>query len=487
MFDSLTKTFDTVRRRFAGKSKLTESNISDALREVRVALLEADVNFLVCKDFIAACRERAMGGEVTKGVSPGDQFIKSIHDTLVDLMGPEDPSIDWQDGKPTVVLMAGLQGSGKTTTCGKLAKKFLAEGKKPMLVAADVQRPAAIEQLKVLGGQVGVPVHAEVGGQPPVICRNALAEAAKQGCDVVILDTAGRLHIDKDLMNEVSDIAKQTSPHEIFLVLDSNTGQDAVNSAKEFNETLELTGVIMTKLDSGNRGGAALSVKKVTGKPIKFIGIGEKLDNLAVFHPARMADRILGMGDVVSLVERAQDAIDEEDAEKAAKQLMAGTFTFDDFLNMLQMIKNMGPVKDLLKMVPGMGANMAALDGLDDKEFYRSEAIIQSMTAHERVHPEILNMSRRERVAKGSGVTVEQVHNLVRGFKQMRNQMKDMRKGGMFGKMMNPMKALKKDKMKEVAKLESEGKSILGMPEFKSMRKKPGARGSGKKRKNKRK
>ena len=470
MFDSLTKTFDAVRRRFTGKAKLTEDNISEALREVRVALLEADVNFQVCKSFITKVRNLALGAEVIKGVSPGDQFIKCIHDTLVELMGPEDPDIAWPKDGPMVVMMAGLQGSGKTTTCGKLAKKFLSEGKKGMLVAADVQRPAAIEQLKVLGQQVGVEVFAEPGGQPPAICQKAVAEATEKGLDVVILDTAGRLHVDDALMTEVSEIAKRTSPQEIFLVLDANTGQDAVNSAKEFNARLELSGIVMTKLDSGTRGGAALSVKDVTGKPIKFIGTGEKLEKLDVFHPERMADRILGMGDVVSLVEKAQDAIDEEEAEKTAKQLMAGTFTFDDFLRMLQMMKSMGPVKDLLKMIPGMGAQTQALDQLDDKEFYRAEAIIQSMTPQERNHPEILNMSRRERVSKGSGVTLEQVHNLVRGFKQMGSQMKQMRKMGMLGKMMDPMKAVKKEKMKEIQQLESEGKSVLGLPEFKSMR-----------------
>ena len=470
MFDTLTKTFDSVRRRFAGRSKLTESNIQEALREVRVALLEADVNFKVCKSFVASIQERALGQQVVKGINPGDQFIKSIHEGLVELMGPEDPDIAWASETPTVIMMAGLQGSGKTTTCGKLARRFLSEGKKPMLVAADVQRPAAIEQLKVLGEQVGVPVHAEVGGSPPEICARAVAAATEQGQDVVILDTAGRLHVDKELMDEVSRIAGLTSPHEIFLVLDANTGQDAVNSAAEFNARLELSGVIMTKLDSGTRGGAALSVKEVTGKPIKFVGVGEKLDKLERFHPDRMADRILGMGDVVSLVEKAQEAIDEEEAEKAAKQLLTGSFNFHDFLQMLQMLKNMGPMKDLLKMIPGMSAQNDALENMDEKELYRSEAMIQSMTPQERVHPEILNMSRRERVARGAGVEIQQVHNLVRGFKQMRVQMKDMKKSGMLGRMMNPMKALEKEKTKEIKNLEQEGKSVLELPAFKDFR-----------------
>lgn len=407
---------------------------------------------------------------MVKGVNPGDQFIKCIHEGLVELMGPEDPAIAWQPGAPTVVMMAGLQGSGKTTTCGKLARRFKADGKSPLLVAADVQRPAAIEQLKVIGQQIEVPVHAVPGGSPPAICAEALQRARDDGHDVVILDTAGRLHIDQDLMDEVSEIAKKTTPDEIFLVLDANTGQDAVNSAKEFNARLELSGVIMTKLDSGTRGGAALSVKKVVGKPIKFIGVGEKLDNLEEFHPARMADRILGMGDVVSLVEKAEAAIDEEEAEKAAKQLLTGTFTFEDFRSMLEMMKGMGPVKDLLKMVPGMGSKMAAFDDLEDRDFYKSGYIIDSMTAQERMKPEILNMSRRERVARGAGVEVQDVHNLVRGLKQMRSQMKNMKKmGGMFG--MDPMKALKKDQKKKVKQLEEEGGSVLDLPAFRDDRK----------------
>ncbi len=485
MFDSLTKTFDAVRRRFAGKSKLTEANINEALGEVRTALLEADVNFSVCKDFLTNVRERALGAEVLPGVSPGDQFIKSIHDALVELMGPEDPSICWRKDGPTVILMAGLQGSGKTTTCGKLAFKFKAEGRKPLLVAADVQRPAAIEQLQVLGEQVGVPVHAEPGAAPPDICERAVAKAAELGADTVILDTAGRLHIDEDLMNEVSRIAEKTHPDEVFLVLDANTGQDAVNSAEEFDKTLALTGVVLTKLDSGTRGGAALSVKRVTGKPIKFIGVGEKLDKLESFHPARMADRILGMGDVVSLVEKAQDAIDEESAEKAARQLLLGQFNFEDFRRLMQMVRSMGPIKDLLKMVPGMAAKSEMLDQLDERQFDRSEAIISSMTPQERVHPEILNMSRRERIARGAGVDVQHVHHLVRSLKQMGSQMKMMKKSGMMGRFMDPMKTLKKEQKRDLKRMSAEGRSVLELPAFKPTRlaRKGGAKSNKRKKK----
>jgi len=471
MFDSLSRTFDGIRSRLAGRSKLTEKNIQESLREVRVALLDADVNFEVLKDFIAGIREKVLGESVIRGANPGDQFVKSIHDGLVELMGPEDPDVNWVVGtEPTVILMAGLQGSGKTTTCGKLAQHFLKMGKKPLLVAADVQRPAAIRQLQVLGEQVGVPVHAEPGETPPAICEKAVKSAAQLGCNVVILDTAGRLHVDDDLMTEVSEISRRTSPHEILLVCDANTGQDAVNSAKEFNDRVELTGIVMTKMDSGSRGGAVLSVKTVTGKPVKFVGTGEKLDALDQFHPDRMADRILGMGDVVGLVEKAQDVIDEEEAETAAKQLLKGSFNFNDFLRMLEMVKGMGPIKDLMKMMPGMGAQMSAVDNLDEKEFFRNEAIIRSMTPQERVHPEILNMSRRGRIARGSGVEEDSVHQLVRGFKQMKNQMKDMKKSGLLGGMMDPTKVLKKQKVKELKVMESEGRSVLDLPEFRAMR-----------------
>lgn len=450
-----------------------------------MALLEADVNFRVCKDFISGVEERVLGEKVIQGVNPGDQFIQLIHQSLVDLMGPEDTGVLWEKQGPTVILMAGLQGSGKTTTCGKLATRFKKDGKNPLLVAADVQRPAAIEQLQVLGRDIGVPVHAEPGGDPPAICAAALASAKENGQDVVILDTAGRLHVDEALMDEVSRIASSTNPHEIFFVLDANTGQDAFNSATSFNEKLALTGIVLTKMDSGTRGGAALSARSVIGKPIKFVGVGEKLDDLQAFHPDRLADRILGMGDVVSLVEKAQEAIDEEEAEKAAKQLFEGSFNFDDFLRTLQMVKSMGPIKDVMKMMPGMGSQMEALDNLDEREFDRNEAIILSMTLQERAHPEILNMSRRERIAKGSGVQVQKVHDMIRGFKQMKTQIKGMRKSGMLGRMLDPEKQFRKEKKKQLKEIEKQGGSVLDLPTFQKTR--PGASGIRTKKQKKRK
>jgi signal recognition particle subunit SRP54 len=470
MFESLTKTFDAIRTRLAGKPKLTEENIQEALRQVRVALLEADVNFKVCKDFIARVQDKAVGLEVIAGVNPGDQFIKSIHDSLVELMGPDERQIGFAPAGPTVILMAGLQGTGKTTTCAKLALRLKKQGRKPLLVAADIQRPAAIEQLMVLGRQIDVPVFARPGGHPPAICADAVAAARAGGQDLVILDTAGRLHVDQALMDEVSAVAKATTPHEIFLVLDANTGQDAVQSAQAFNEKLALTGVILTKMDSGTRGGAALSVRAVTGKPIVFVGTGEKVEKLEPFHPARLADRILGMGDVVSLVERAQESIDQKEAEQTARQLFEGSFDFSDFLRMLGMIKGMGPIKDLMKMVPGMSAHMDSLEGFDEKEFYRSEAIIRSMTAQERARPEILNMSRRDRVAQGAGVKVESVHELVRGFKQMKEQIHGLKKAGVLGRVLDPGRSIQKQKRDVLKDLDAEGKSVFDLPEFRGMR-----------------
>ena len=475
MFETLTKKFDAIRARFAGKTKLTSENIDEALREVRVALLEADVNFKVCKDFIQKIHESALGQEVIAGVSPGDQFIKRIHDGLVDLMGREERELRYAPVGPTIILMAGLQGTGKTTTCAKLALRLKKAGRRPLLVAADVQRPAAIEQLQILGKQIDVPVHAEVGGKPVDICSRAVAAARAGSADIVILDTAGRLHVDQALMDEVSAVAKATTPHEVFLVLDANTGQDAVNSAKEFNDRLSLTGVILTKMDSGTRGGAALSVRAVTGKPIVFVGTGEKVEKFEVFHPARLADRILGMGDVVSLVERAQEAVDQKEAESTARQLFEGSFDFTDWLRMMEMVKRMGPMKDLLKMLPGMATHQEALDQFDDKEFGRAEAIIKSMTPAERTRPEILNISRRERVARGSGTKIDDVHQLVRGFKQMKDQLQTMRSKGVLGRMLDPSKAVNREKREQLRALDKEGKSVLDLPEFRGWSAAPAA------------
>jgi len=486
MFENLSTRFQSLISRFSGRSKLTEDNVQEAMREVRMALLEADVNLGVVRDFIKRVKEKALGEEVIQGVAPGQMIIKIINDELVDLMGPEDAPLTLARGRPTVILMAGLQGSGKTTTCGKLALKLKKEGRKVLLVAADLQRPAAVEQLKVLGRDLEVDVHAETGHPPPEVCAHALDRARQEGHDVVILDTAGRLHVDEELMDEVARVAERTSPDEILLVLDAMTGQDAVNSAKAFNDRLELSGVVLTKLDGDARGGAALSVKAVTGKPIKFVGVGEKLDRLEVFHPSRMADRILGMGDVVSLVEKAQEVIDEEEAQAQAEKMFLGSFTLEDFQGMLQKIRSMGPLKDLMGMIPGMGAQLQGVD-LDEKEFYRSEAIIQSMTPKERMDPQVLNVSRRERIARGSGTTVEQVNLLLKNFKQMKKQLQQMRKMGILGNMLDPTRKLRKGKEKELERMRRMGVNPMDVAQVRAFKKHLQAQDRRKARKQKRK
>ena len=456
MFESLTTSLQGLVGRLTGRSRLTEDNVKDALREVRMALLEADVNLGVTRDFIAKVKEQALGEGVIRGVDPGQQFIKVIHDELVSLMGVEAEPLRLSTRPPTVILVAGLQGSGKTTTCGKLALRLKKDGRKVMLVAADLQRPAAVEQLRVLAEQVEVEFHSEQGVTPPEVCAKAVARAKAEGVDVVILDTAGRLHLDETLMEEVAEVAGRTEPHEVFLVLDAMTGQDAVNSAKVFGERLPLTGVVLTKLDGDARGGAALSVKAVTGKSIRFVGVGEKLDRLEVFHPDRMAERILGMGDVVSLVERAQEVIDEDEAEKQAEKLFLGGFTLDDFLAMLQQVRSMGSLKDIMGMIPGIGHQMANMP-VDEKQFYRSEAIIQSMTVRERAAPEILNISRRQRAATGSGSSLEDVNGLLKNFKNMKKQFQQMRKMGILGNLLDPTRKLKKEKQKELDRMRKMG------------------------------
>ncbi len=432
MFDSLSESLRGAFSKFSGKGKLTEANIKEGLREVRQALLEADVNYKVAKDFIKSVTEKAVGEEVIASVRPGDQIIKIVQDELTALMGPVDSAIEFADKGPTVFMMAGLQGSGKTTTCGKFARFLMKKGKRPLLVAADVQRPAAIQQLKVLGSQLGIQVYSEDGGRPPKICERAVDHAAKNGMNVVILDTAGRLHIDDELMNEVAEVHKLAKPHQTYLVCDGMTGQDAVNSAAEFDRRLPLDGVILTKLDGDTRGGAALSVKAVTGKPIRYIGVGEKPEDFEPFHPDRLASRILGMGDIVSLVEKAQESVDKEEAAKAAENLMKATFTFEDFLSMMRQVKKMGKIKDLVKLIPGLGSKLPteALDELDDGNMKRIEAIITSMTPAERTDPDLFDGSRRKRVARGSGVTVQEVNELLKEFKQMRTMMKKMTGGG---------------------------------------------------------
>ncbi len=432
MFDALTDKFNTVFRSLAGRGRITEANVSDAMRQVRKALLEADVNYSVVKQFCKDVTTAAIGSDVIKSLHPSQVMMKIVNDELVKLMGPVDSKIYFVSPGPTVILLAGLQGGGKTTTAAKLAKYIAANGKKPVMVADDLQRPAAIEQLKTLGEQLDIPVYSESSKDAVRVAKNGIKYAKKIGCDVVVLDTAGRLHVDEDMMIEISDIAKAVTPHQIFLVCDAMTGQDAVNSAKEFNDRLELDGVILTKLDGDARGGAALSVKAVTGKPIKFIGVGEKLDNLEEFHPDRMASRILGMGDVVTLVEKAQEHFDEEEAEKLQEKMAKGSFGFDDFLKQMQAMKKMGGLSSMMKLMPGMGSQLGDMD-VDDGEIAKMEGIVHSMTTDERRDPDIIDSSRRRRIARGCGRDGQEVAGLIKTFKRSREMMKNISAGGMGG------------------------------------------------------
>lgn len=435
MFEALTDKLNNVFRSISGRGRITEENVQDAMRQVRRALLEADVNLDVARKFCDRCVEKALGQEVIKSLHPGQLMIKICHDELVQLMGPVDTRIYYVSPGPTVILMAGLQGSGKTTSCAKLAKFVTSQGKRPAMVACDLQRPAAIEQLRVLGEQINVPVYLDQNNKNPVaVARAGVNFATKENRDVVIIDTAGRLHIDQEMMQQVADIAQATSPHQIYLVCDAMTGQDAVNSAKVFNERLELDGVILTKFDSDARGGAALSVKEVTGKPIKFIGVGEKLDRLEEFHPDRMANRILGMGDVVGLVEKAQKEFDGQEMAKMQEKMAKGAFSLDDFLVQLRGMKRMGSMKDVLKMIPGLGSQIPNMD-VDDGELVRMEAIIQSMTPKERKKPETIDFTRRRRIANGSGTAPEDVSGLVKSFVQMRGMLKQMSGMGFMDRM----------------------------------------------------
>ncbi len=424
------------------------------MREIRQALLAADVSYKVVKDFVRDLSEKAVGEEVLRSVTPGQQVVKIVHDALVELMGPVDHTIHWASKGPTVILMAGLQGTGKTTTCAKLARFLKKKGKHPLLVAADVKRPAAVEQLKTLGGQIGVPVYSEEGGRPPMICKRAVKHAAANGQDVVILDTAGRLAIDREMMDEVRAVARKVDPQEIFLVCDAMTGQDAVNSAKAFDEELALTGVILTKLDGDARGGAAMSVKAVTGKPIKYAGLGEKLEDFAEFHPDRMAGRILGMGDIVSLVEKAQEAIDQEQAQEQAAKLFAGSFDMEDFLGLFDQMKKLGSMKKVLEQAgPGFAQFTEGMSGEEmEKEMARTKAMILSMTPKERYRPEILDVSRRRRIARGSGTSLDDVNRLLKEFKLVRKQFKQLgQQGGIAGKLaMRGVRKRKKRRMKDL-------------------------------------
>jgi signal recognition particle subunit SRP54 len=432
LFDALTEKFNTVFRSLSGKGRITEANISDAMRDVRKALLEADVNYSVVKKFCKDVAQAAVGAEVIKSLHPGQVMVKLVNEELTRLMGPVDTSIYFVSPGPTVIMLAGLQGGGKTTTAAKMAKYLVAKGKKPLLVADDLQRPAAIEQLITLGQQIDVPVYSEQSKDSVKVARNGIKHAKKLGCDVVVLDTAGRLHVDTEMMAEISNVAKAVNPHQIYLVCDAMTGQDAVNSASEFNAQLELDGVILTKLDGDARGGAALSVKAVTGKPIKFIGVGEKLDNLEEFHPDRMAGRILGMGDVVTLVEKAQEQFDADEAEKLQKKMAKGTFGFDDFLKQMQALKKMGGMSSMLKLMPGIGSQLGDLD-VEDSEIGKMEGIVHSMTIAERQGPDIIDSSRRRRIARGCGRSLQDVAGLIKTFKRSRDMMKSLSGGAMGG------------------------------------------------------
>ncbi len=425
MFDNLSNKLQITFKKLKGHGKLSEQNIKEALREVRLALLEADVNFKVVKDFVDRVRERAIGQEVMKSLTPGQQLVKIVHEELTELMGQDRVRLASASMPPTVILLVGLQGSGKTTTAAKLANLLMKEGFKPMLVAADVYRPAAIKQLEVLGTQIHAPVYSNLEEKDPrVICKEALQKAKSQGLTHLLVDTAGRLHIDQALMEELKDLKKILAPSEILLVVDAMTGQDAVTVAERFNKDLAITGVILTKLDGDARGGAALSIKAVTQKPIKFIGTGEKLEGLEPFHPERMASRILGMGDVLSLIEKAEQSLDEEKARELEKKIKERSFTLEDFRNQLRQIRNMGPLDQLLEMIPGFSALKASKNiQLDEKELVKIEAIINSMTPKERNNYKIINGSRRKRIALGSGTTVQDVNKLLKQFDQTRKMM----------------------------------------------------------------
>ncbi len=429
MFDDLTYKLEGIFKKLRGRGKLTESNISDALKEVRRAFLEADVNYKVTRDFVNAVREKALGAEVLHSITPGQLIIKIIHAELIELLGSKAADLCISSSPPTVIMLVGLQGSGKTTMCGKLSLHFRKKNKSPLLVAADVYRPAAVEQLKILGKSVDMPVF-HVDKDPVSISKKALEYASEHNRDVVIIDTAGRLHIDDKLMSELEQIKEQVSPDELLLIADAMTGQDAVNIASEFDRRLDLTGVILTKMDGDARGGAALSIKMVTNKPIKMVGIGEKLSDLEVFHPDRMASRILGMGDVLTLVEKAQDAVDMREAEKLHKKLQKEAFTFDDFYNQLQQLKKMGSLESMLSMIPGVGKAIKNIE-MDDHALVRIEALIQSMTPEERQKPQIIDGSRRRRIALGSGNGLADVNRIMKQFSQMQKMIKKLSRGQM--------------------------------------------------------
>lgn len=442
MFENLSDRLDRSFKILKGEGKITEINVAETLKDVRRALLDADVNYKVAKTFTDTVKQKALGQNVLTAVKPGQLMVKIVHDELAELMGGTASELKLES-KPSIILMSGLQGSGKTTFTGKLANMLKnKQHKHPLLVACDVYRPAAIEQLKVVAQQIEVPVYSEEENKDVVeIAKNAIKQAKAQGNDVVIVDTAGRLAVDEEMMNEISNLKESLNPDETLFVVDSMTGQDAVNTAKEFNDRLNFDGVVLTKLDGDTRGGAALSIRTVVTKPIKFVGTGEKMEAIDVFHPERMADRILGMGDIVSLVERAQEQFDEEEAKRLQKKIQKNKFDFNDFLNQIQQIKKMGNIKDLAGMIPGVGKAIKDVD-IDDNAFKGIEAIIQSMTPKERTTPELLNQSRRNRIAKGSGTNIQEVNRLLKQFDQTRKMMK-MMTGSKMSQMMSAMKGMK--------------------------------------------
>lgn len=449
-FEGLSSKFQNIARKFKGKTRITESDLKEMLREVKLALLEADVNYKIVKEFIATIQEKALGQDVLKSLTPGQQVIKIVKDELVELLGGTDARINISPNPPTIIMMVGLQGSGKTTTAAKLANILRKDGKKPLLVACDVYRPAAIKQLQVLGAQLNIPVYANENSQDVVkISKQAIEQAISKLNDVIIIDTAGRLQIDEVLMEELKNLKSAVKPHEILLVVDSMTGQEAVNVAESFKDAVGIDGIVLTKLDGDTRGGAALSVKKVTGRPIKYIATGEKMNDIEQFHPDRMASRILGMGDVLSIIEKAEEAITEEEAEKLEAQLRKNKFDLDDYLTQLRQIKKMGSLSSILKMIPGLGSKMKDIQ-VDDKEFLRIESMICSMTKEERRNPKILNGQRRLRIAKGSGTTVEQLNKFMKSFEMTQKMMKQMKSEKGMKNVMRNLKGIDKDAFKDL-------------------------------------
>lgn len=439
-FESLSEKLQMTIKRLKGQTRVSEKDVKEFMREIRIALLEADVNYKVVKDFIANVSQKAVGQEVLQSLSPGQQIVKIIDDELTELLGSNESKLDFSKTPPNVILMCGLQGAGKTTGSGKLALHLKKQGKNPLLVACDVYRPAAIKQLEVLGGQIGVPVYSDTTGISPVqIAKDALKKALKGLHDVVIIDTAGRLQINEELMVELEEIKKATSPSEILLVVDAMTGQDAANVAQTFNERLDITGIILSKLDSDTRGGSALSVKAVTGKPVKFSSVGEKMNDFEIFYPKRMADRILGMGDVLTLIDKAMESMDMKKAEELEKKIRTQQFTLEDYLDQMQQVKKMGGISSIINMLPGVAGKIKEED-IDEKKLVKTEAIIRSMTVKERKDPNLLNASRRKRIAAGSGTTVQDVNIVIKEFNNIKQMMKMMKGAGKkgFGKMRLP-------------------------------------------------